>query len=145
MPPSLRTSPASAPARPNRCFRIGSRPPQIKEAGTGRPEDRQLREGGLESTGRSLRLRVIGRAVFARAPVHDHARLVEVGRAAGHGQRVAHVADLINETMARSEEHTSELQSLAYLVCRLLLEKKKKHQLERFPLIPVSISAGVLA
>src|SRR3989441_3214688 len=31
----------------------------------------------------------------------------------------------------RSEEHTSELQSLAYLVCRLLLEKKKQHQTER--------------
>src|SRR2546425_6847241 len=29
---------------------------------------------------------------------------------------------------ARSEEHTSELQSLAYLVCRLLLEKKKKKE-----------------
>src|SRR5205823_13242050 len=29
---------------------------------------------------------------------------------------------------ARSEEHTSELQSLAYLVCRLLLEKKNKNQ-----------------
>src|SRR2546425_7920682 len=29
----------------------------------------------------------------------------------------------------RSEEHTSELQSLAYLVCRLLLEKKKKIKL----------------
>src|SRR3989441_7177856 len=29
-------------------------------------------------------------------------------------------------TPIRSEEHTSELQSLAYLVCRLLLEKKKK-------------------
>src|SRR2546425_4110254 len=28
----------------------------------------------------------------------------------------------------RSEEHTSELQSLAYLVCRLLLEKKKQDQ-----------------
>src|SRR2546425_7341875 len=28
---------------------------------------------------------------------------------------------------ARSEEHTSELQSLAYLVCRLLLEKKKNN------------------
>src|SRR2546425_8933069 len=27
----------------------------------------------------------------------------------------------------RSEEHTSELQSLAYLVCRLLLEKKKRY------------------
>src|SRR2546425_9371404 len=30
------------------------------------------------------------------------------------------------EIFLRSEEHTSELQSLAYLVCRLLLEKKKK-------------------
>src|SRR2546425_12260969 len=30
--------------------------------------------------------------------------------------------------VGRSEEHTSELQSLAYLVCRLLLEKKKKHE-----------------
>src|SRR3712207_7988474 len=29
---------------------------------------------------------------------------------------------------ARSEEHTSELQSRQYLVCRLLLEKKKKNQ-----------------
>src|SRR2546425_6160804 len=32
--------------------------------------------------------------------------------------------------MTRSEEHTSELQSLAYLVCRLLLEKKKKTSTE---------------
>src|SRR2546425_2722365 len=31
------------------------------------------------------------------------------------------------QALARSEEHTSELQSLAYLVCRLLLEKKKKN------------------
>src|SRR3989441_1694277 len=30
--------------------------------------------------------------------------------------------------LPRSEEHTSELQSLAYLVCRLLLEKKKKKE-----------------
>src|SRR3712207_7760185 len=29
----------------------------------------------------------------------------------------------------RSEEHTSELQSRQYLVCRLLLEKKKKHKI----------------
>src|SRR2546425_6900771 len=32
------------------------------------------------------------------------------------------------DLVRRSEEHTSELQSLAYLVCRLLLEKKKKKQ-----------------
>src|SRR2546429_4607808 len=31
----------------------------------------------------------------------------------------------------RSEEHTSELQSRLHLVCRLLLEKKKKHHAER--------------
>src|SRR2546425_12906123 len=33
------------------------------------------------------------------------------------------------QPLGRSEEHTSELQSLAYLVCRLLLEKKKNHTL----------------
>src|SRR3712207_7985998 len=32
------------------------------------------------------------------------------------------------ESLQRSEEHTSELQSRQYLVCRLLLEKKKKQQ-----------------
>src|SRR2546425_2430902 len=36
----------------------------------------------------------------------------------------------------RSEEHTSELQSLAYLVCRLLLEKKKK-QIQTTKLRPI--------
>src|SRR2546425_5893111 len=35
--------------------------------------------------------------------------------------------------MPRSEEHTSELQSLAYLVCRLLLEKKNIAILARYP------------
>src|SRR2546425_7300512 len=35
-------------------------------------------------------------------------------------------SEKIIEALQRSEEHTSELQSLAYLVCRLLLEKKKK-------------------
>src|SRR5687767_15857461 len=40
----------------------------------------------------------------------------------GRLQRVMAAAHV---TPGRSEEHTSELQSLAYLVCRLLLEKKK--------------------
>src|SRR6266404_9843590 len=35
-----------------------------------------------------------------------------------------HAADGHERVVLRSEEHTSELQSLAYLVCRLLLEKK---------------------
>src|SRR2546425_2344922 len=36
------------------------------------------------------------------------------------------VSSAVMQESVRSEEHTSELQSLAYLVCRLLLEKKKK-------------------
>src|SRR3989441_7919343 len=36
--------------------------------------------------------------------------------------------DRCTAVIERSEEHTSELQSLAYLVCRLLLEKKKKNK-----------------
>src|SRR2546425_6142643 len=36
------------------------------------------------------------------------------------------IAEAEHQAPERSEEHTSELQSLAYLVCRLLLEKKKK-------------------
>src|SRR2546425_7956477 len=35
-------------------------------------------------------------------------------------------------SIERSEEHTSELQSLAYLVCRLLLEKKKKKYAQNY-------------
>src|SRR5690554_6958637 len=36
------------------------------------------------------------------------------------------VSELIHKQIVRSEEHTSELQSRPHLVCRLLLEKKKK-------------------
>src|SRR2546425_2116279 len=39
--------------------------------------------------------------------------------------KVAAYVRVSQRVTARSEEHTSELQSLAYLVCRLLLEKKK--------------------
>src|SRR2546427_9062240 len=41
----------------------------------------------------------------------------------------AHGHDIVP---GRSEEHTSELQSQSNLVCRLLLEKKKKNKIERF-------------
>src|SRR5258705_4785048 len=39
--------------------------------------------------------------------------------------RSAPAAGVVERTVNRSEEHTSELQSLRHLVCRLLLEKKK--------------------
>src|SRR3989441_3236890 len=46
----------------------------------------------------------------------------------------------------RSEEHTSELQSLAYLVCRLLLEKKKEYgdELDKKEQIPPARRAPLL-
>src|SRR3712207_7830273 len=49
------------------------------------------------------------------------------GRYAERGEMVAE-----HLRQGRSEEHTSELQSRQYLVCRLLLEKKKKKKIERF-------------
>src|SRR5437899_4775141 len=45
------------------------------------------------------------------------------------GQDCCVVDKYIRATRVRSEEHTSELQSLRHLVCRLLLEKKKKRSL----------------
>src|SRR2546425_8059499 len=58
--------------------------------------------------------------------VHDPAIAIR-----GAGAVVACIVDRrpAGHSGARSEEHTSELQSLAYLVCRLLLEKKKKRSL----------------
>src|SRR2546425_6731050 len=80
--------------------------------------------------------------LFRSPPFAD----AEHDRPAGFSQRVAelgvlrgrveplrvtpvflHVVHAPGGEGARSEEHTSELQSLAYLVCRLLLEKKKKY------------------
>src|SRR3712207_6931906 len=47
------------------------------------------------------------------------------------GRLLAH-----RDQAVRSEEHTSELQSRQYLVCRLLLEKKKKNNSHIHPTIP---------
>src|SRR3712207_9568390 len=62
-------------------------------------------------------------------PISDIADL-EAMRAVCTGiDTVVHLAaDPNMEARCRSEEHTSELQSRQYLVCRLLLEKKKKMQ-----------------
>src|SRR4029079_19839095 len=45
-----------------------------------------------------------------------------------HRPRAVRLPHVRPRPKTRSEEHTSELQSLAYLVCRLLLEKKKNNQ-----------------
>src|SRR5215467_16311310 len=51
-----------------------------------------------------------------------------VGHVARRGHRRAPVALDARHARVRSEEHTSELQSPCNLVCRLLLEKKKKNK-----------------
>src|SRR5258706_11343622 len=53
---------------------------------------------------------------------------IETGEAQQDGRRVGGDPALVSHEAgeARSEEHTSELQSLTNLVCRLLLEKKKR-------------------
>src|SRR3712207_7432623 len=65
-----------------------------------------------------------GRGVLLVRPDDDlrHAVVVEVA----DRRRVDDRALVELDRRLRSEEHTSELQSRQYLVCRLLLEKKKK-------------------
>src|SRR2546425_1432694 len=55
---------------------------------------------------------------------HEGQRPEPPGRHGHHGRKGRRPVTR-SGTAWRSEEHTSELQSLAYLVCRLLLEKKK--------------------
>src|SRR3712207_8543408 len=62
---------------------------------------------------RSLRLSMITKTTLAFSPPRFRTLLGRSGRSSGREHR--------------SEEHTSELQSRQYLVCRLLLEKKKLH------------------
>src|SRR3712207_8753360 len=50
----------------------------------------------------------------------------DLRRLLGRAGRVRHPRQGLRDQPGRSEEHTSELQSRQYLVCRLLLEKKKK-------------------
>src|SRR2546425_2753024 len=59
-----------------------------------------------------------------RRPVDVRLHPVALNLVAEDDQR-AFLLEPTHEVGIRSEEHTSELQSLAYLVCRLLLEKKK--------------------
>src|SRR5205814_3631005 len=65
----------------------------------------------------------------AEAAVHagEHARAIADRLGGGHDAVGPHLRmlDDVGRGVDRSEEHTSELQSLRHLVCRLLLEKKK--------------------
>src|SRR6266498_956077 len=65
----------------------------------------------------------------ARASAPRSRRPAPAGAAAGACPRARVGRPASDLSLARSEEHTSELQSRPHLVCRLLLEKKKKKPL----------------
>src|SRR5687767_9789174 len=71
---------------------------------------------------------ITGDAGFAPTTFSGYSNVAVIG---GGGAEVIDVVsiDAAALTALRSEEHSSELQSLAYLVCRLLLEKKKKNKI----------------
>src|SRR5687768_18186923 len=79
--------------------------------------------GGERPHGREVDVRP-GRLVAPRllGPTHDH----QVDRDGEHDRAKPQPVRVGHRTEGRSEEHTSELQSRLHLVCRLLLEKKKK-------------------
>src|SRR5262245_63908244 len=74
----------------------------------------------------NARHRLVARHTVRRATDHDDELHLVIGAALGFPDRDALAR--ANQRAGRSEEHTSELQSLRHLVCRLLLEKKKNTQ-----------------
>src|SRR5947209_9099149 len=88
------------------------RPPRSTPFPTRRSSDLHRPFVGIIASGRSQRKQQGKR----EPPVHGYEIIARRGRA--HSARRG-------ELLRRSEEHTSELQSRQYLVCRLLLEKKK--------------------
>src|SRR5437763_9640936 len=63
--------------------------------------------------------------LFRSGTYAGDARILDLQK--GERRLLSYAIDLGTEVQARSEEHTSELQSPMYLVCRLLLEKKNKN------------------
>src|SRR5690348_17765210 len=70
------------------------------------------------------------RSARLRVPDREHDRRAGAVPARQRGRTEPDPCDRMAPAaaLARSEEHTSELQSPVHLVCRLLLEKKKKHK-----------------
>src|SRR5438046_5695192 len=84
-------------------------------------EDRAWRPGPRmvsDEQGRVVgRVEILHHREGPRRPAQQHGGFVQLLR-----------KEVVEVPMRRSEEHTSELQSLTNLVCRLLLEKKKKEK-----------------
>src|SRR2546425_4951915 len=138
--PSANTT-RSASARDRACIqtphvRIGKAPPaaELSRSSTAQRLGYGLRGSEWEERGQEGRSEAGGEQTDADRAVREQkgpaqrpgpARRRRAMRRRGFGPRSR---DPPRSAGARSEEHTSELQSLAYLVCRLLLEKKKSYK-----------------
>src|SRR2546429_1424870 len=88
---------------------------------------------GDTPAGKSTKTRSFADPEVVKASDDDFAGIIEKGKGKMPGYSKSMKPDAIKDMVAyirslakRSEEHTSELQSRLHLVCRLLLEKKKK-------------------
>src|SRR2546430_11065261 len=89
-------------------------------------------ESSKSTTGDATgRCRCFGPALRGLAPLADETTALALGPTTPHAVLLAHGKGVLEAWLAhrRSEEHTSELQSQSNLVCRLLLEKKKKRNM----------------
>src|SRR2546425_7115180 len=127
---SRHESPASSERMTSQCFCMNSTP------GRERCSAMRCTQWPTSAVGLGMywerRPRLIGRQVLPassvrKAPAAEMATCIRRGLLGSSRIVWRHIPPAPG---CRSEEHTSELQSLAYLVCRLLLEKKKTYILE---------------
>src|SRR3989441_7020714 len=126
--PQSRSPPSKLTSAANGCRSTGCTM-TLLVADAGAPVGQELDELGAADHRRPRDEAVfVERALLEarRAHVHGSARLGEVVHQLLEWREALLVNAVRESFLRRSEEHTSELQSLAYLVCRLLLEKKKK-------------------
>src|SRR5215510_7348510 len=108
-----------------------SRRAQHDEPGSSRPLPHEGRVIARRLRGQGLLRRAIERTIaFGRLQHPGQHRHVAHAAEGGDGLREHEGHGAVDDALVgeRSEEHTSELQSRGHLVCRLLLEKKKKQQ-----------------
>src|SRR5207253_9370067 len=93
---------------------------------------------GKDSCSKGLRDRKTGQfqkspfgVTLAGCPLEEKISEMNLLKSEGFSIGALAMAAVDNPLVARSEEHTSELQSRGHLVCRLLLEKKKKKCIDK--------------
>src|SRR5471030_1309442 len=102
----------------------------VKELAAMRPRAARSCHGSLRLS--PPRLRPTSNAMTEAAGADGLEGVVAAAKQApGRGLPPVHLWNPVHCGEIRSEEHTSELQSLRHLVCRLLLEKKKKHIMKK--------------